>query len=71
MPGTNIGGQRARDTNKRKYGDDHYAKIGSKGGSVNRPQTRPFANKELASKAGYLGGIVTGDQYKTRSKDGK
>lgn len=70
MAGTKEGGQKARDTNKHKYGDDHYAKLGKLGGSVEHPETRAFhTNRKLARYAGYKGGIVTGDQYKTRSKN--
>lgn len=32
MSGTKIGGQRAAETNKKKYGDGFYARIGGKGG---------------------------------------
>lgn len=32
MPGTKLGGQRATATNKAKYGESFYKKIGSKGG---------------------------------------
>lgn len=68
MSGTKAGGAKTAAANKAND-PDFYVKIGRKGGSVNRPETRPFANRELASKAGYKGGIVTGDQYKTRRKD--
>ena len=32
MPGTVSGGRKARETNKKKYGDNFYRIIGSKGG---------------------------------------
>lgn len=32
MSGTKLGGQRAAATNKKKYGDDFYAKVGAIGG---------------------------------------
>lgn len=68
MPGNKEGGQKARDTNMIKYGKDFYAKIGRKGGKLGNTGGF-YNNREAASKAGYKGGIVTGDQYKTRSKD--
>lgn len=39
MPGTVNGGLAAAQKNKELYGDDFYAKIGSKGGS--KPTTKP------------------------------
>jgi len=33
MGGTLEGGKRAAETNKQKYGEDFYSKIGAKGGS--------------------------------------
>lgn len=36
MPGTKIGGLRASKTNKEKYGQDFYRRIGAKGGSNGR-----------------------------------
>lgn len=33
MAGTKEGGKRAAATNKDKYGDDFYARIGAKGGA--------------------------------------
>lgn len=32
MPGTMTGGRKAAQTNKERYGDDHYKKIGGLGG---------------------------------------
>jgi uncharacterized protein len=55
MAGTMKGGKAAAVTNKRKYGEDFYAKIGAKGGRLGR--TGGFAaNRELARKAGAVGG---------------
>lgn len=55
MAGTKAGGQAAAVTNKKKYGADFYAKIGSIGGRKGR--TGGFAaNKELARWAGAIGG---------------
>jgi len=46
----------AAKTNKRKYGDDFYSKIGSIGGKIGT--TGGFAaNRELAREAGRRGGL--------------
>ena len=56
MAGTVAGGKAAAATNKAKYGDDFYAKIGAKGGKLGT--TGGFAaNKELAREAGRRGGL--------------
>ncbi len=64
MAGTKAGGIAARNTNKKKYGSDFYAKIGAKGGSNGK--TGGFASyvigadglsgKERARIAGAVGG---------------
>lgn len=57
MSGTKLGGRKAAKTNKEKYGDNFYSKIGRKGGAKSHPETRPFAkNPALASEAGRKGG---------------
>jgi general stress protein YciG len=58
MAGTKAGGIAAAATNKRKYGDDFYGKIGAKGGKVGRTGGF-FANRELASAAGAKGGRIS------------
>lgn len=56
MSGTKIGGSKARETNKAKYGSDYYAQIGRIGG--HNGHTGGFAaNTELAKEAGRLGGL--------------
>ena len=56
MAGTVAGGKAAAKTNKAKYGDDFYSKIGAKGGKLGT--TGGFAaNKELAREAGRRGGL--------------
>lgn len=56
MAGTVAGGEAAAATNKRKYGADFYAKIGAEGGK--NGNTGGFAaDRELASRAGRLGGL--------------
>ena len=55
MAGTLEGGRAAASTNKLKYGEDFYAKIGRRGGQKGR--TGGFAaNRELARTAGAIGG---------------
>lgn len=55
MPGNKIGGAKAAATNKKKYGEDFYKRIGSKGGQLGH--TGGFAaNPELAKIAGRKGG---------------
>jgi general stress protein YciG len=58
MAGTKAGGQKAADTNKKKYGSDFYARIGAHGGKVGRTGGF-FANRDLARKAGARGGRVS------------
>ena len=56
MAGNYIGGRKARDTNKAKYGPDFYARIGAIGGR--NGNTGGFAaNRELARIAGRKGGL--------------
>lgn len=58
MSGTKAGGQAAAKTNKKKYGPDFYAKIGSKGGKLGRTGGF-FANRDLAKSAGAKGGRIS------------
>jgi len=55
MPGTVDGGKRAAETNKKRYGEDFYAKIGAVGGRIGRTGGF-YANRELAREAGAKGG---------------
>lgn len=58
MPGTVIGGHKAAETNKKKYGKDFYARIGAAGGK--KGTTGGFAaNRELARIAGAKGGRIS------------
>ena len=58
MAGTKLGGVKAANTNKAKYGKDFYAEIGRKGGRNGR--TGGFAaNRELAKIAGAKGGRIS------------
>lgn len=58
MAGTKAGGQKAAETNRKKYGPKFYAQIGRKGGQ--RGHTGGFAaNKALARVAGAKGGRIS------------
>ena len=58
MSGTRIGGKRAAATNKARHGKDFYARIGKMGG--HNGTTGGFAaNRDLARKAGAIGGKVS------------
>lgn len=62
MAGTYAGGLKTAETNKLKYGQDFYRRIGAKGGK--KTGMKGFAlNPKLASEAGKIGG--------SRSKRGK
>lgn len=64
MAGTVLGGKAAAATNKARYGRDFYAKIGAKGGK--NGHTGGFAaNRELARKAGAVGGRISRRTKKT------
>lgn len=55
MSGTRAGGLKARETNLKKYGNDFYNRIGSKGGKIGH--TGGFFGKPaLAKIAGAKGG---------------
>lgn len=58
MAGTKAGGKAAAETNKRKYGEDFYEKIGTLGGK-NGNTGGFFANRELARIAGSKGGTIS------------
>ena len=54
MSGNREGGLKAAKTNMERYGKDWYANIGAVGGK--KGHTGGFANKELARRAGAMGG---------------
>lgn len=58
MAGTKAGGQAAAATNKRKYGEDFYGRIGAKGGKLGKTGGF-FANRDLARRAGAKGGTIS------------
>lgn len=55
MAGTKLGGIKAKETNKKKYGDDFYKKIGAMGGKLGTTGGF-YADRELARTAGAKGG---------------
>ena len=64
MAGTKAGGKKAAATNKAKYGNDWYSRIGSIGG--HNGHTGGFATidpstgmYELAKRAGAIGGKIS------------
>lgn len=58
MAGTALGGKRAAETNKRKYGQGFYGMIGAVGGR--KGSTGGFyQNRELARIAGAKGGRIS------------
>jgi len=58
MAGTAEGGKKATQANIAKWGPDFYRTIGRAGGS--RRVAKGFAmNRELAAKAGQLGGRIS------------
>lgn len=70
MSGNILGGFKARDTNRDKYGADFYRRIGAQGGSVKNPlkgfgtDKRTMKDKimgvpKLASLAGQKGGTIS------------
>ena len=55
MSGSKLGGMRAAETNKKRYGKNFYVKIGAIGGKKSRGGG--FAkDPELARRAGSIGG---------------
>ncbi|MCA9333849.1 hypothetical protein KC963_02275 [Candidatus Saccharibacteria bacterium] len=58
MAGTKTGGKAAAATNKARYGDDFYQRIGAIGGKKGRTGGF-YANRELARIAGAKGGRIS------------
>lgn len=68
MPGTKAGGMKAAATNKLKYGEGFYARIGKKGGSVlgtlggfasNKVGKDGLTGRERAQVVGAKGGAIS------------
>ena len=60
MPGTKLGGMKASETNRRKYGSDFYREIGRKGGRKSNPN-KGFASmpQEKLQEIGRKGGKIS------------
>lgn len=56
MSGNRAGGLKAGETNKKKYGEDFYKRLGEMGGHRGRGCGGFAANPELAKIAGSKGG---------------
>jgi general stress protein YciG len=56
MAGTPEGGKLAVETNKKRHGEDFYARIGRLGGKVSRGGG--FMDREFASEMGRIGGVA-------------
>lgn len=63
MPGTAIGGQHAATTNKAKYGDDFYKRIGANGGKASGTGGFSYLKRtgqlEKIQAAGRKGGHIS------------
>lgn len=57
--GTKEGGERARDTNFKKYGDNYYRGLGAIGGRATGVKKGFASNPALASMAGAKGGRIS------------
>ena len=57
MAGTKEGGIKAAKENKKRHGEDFYARVGKLGGQKSNPNKGFGSNRELASKAGRRGGL--------------
>ncbi len=67
MAGTILGGKRASATNRTKYGESFYKRIGAIGGA--KGHTGGFyADRELARRAGAKGGAIS---RRGKAKKGK
>jgi hypothetical protein len=65
MGGTREGGQQAAQTNKDKYGEDFYKRIGAIGG-MNGRTGGFYQNRELARVAGSIGGAISRHAHKRK-----
>lgn len=59
MAGTKAGGLAAAETNKAKYGDDFYTRIGSLGGSKEVPKGFAVMSRRKHIKASKKGGKIS------------
>lgn len=58
IPQTREGALKAKETIRKKYGEDYYATIGRKGGQTSTTGGF-YANRELARIAGRKGGLAS------------
>ena len=58
MAGNRESGLVAAQTNKERYGEDFYSRIGALGGKLSKTGGF-YANRELARRAGAIGGAVS------------
>ena len=59
MSGTKLGGMRAAITNKKKYGEGFYARIGAKGGRNGHTGGFAAMSPERRSECGRKGGKIS------------
>lgn len=59
MAGTKAGGLKSSQTNKRKYGDNWYERIGSIGGKAHVPKGFALMSKDKRIEAGRKGGAIS------------
>lgn len=59
MAGTKLGGIKAAETNKKKYGSEFYANIGRKGGKACVPKGFALMDTEKVQRAGEKGGKIS------------
>lgn len=65
MAGTTTGGKQAAITNKSKYGEDFYKRIGAEGGKIGCTGGF-FYDRELAKRAGAIGGRISRRTKRTK-----
>lgn len=58
MAGSVTGGKKASATNKKRHGEDFFKRIGAIGGRKGRTGGF-YANRELARRAGSIGGKLS------------
>lgn len=68
MAGTKSGGEAAARTNKLKYGQDFYSKIGARGGSNGKGGG--FAAGEAGKERARIYGAIGGRKSRRTSKKG-
>jgi general stress protein YciG len=64
MAGNHSGGKKAAETNKKRYGDDFYQKLGAKSGSISNPNKGFGSNRKRAVEAGRKAGKLSKVGYK-------